>query len=167
MLLAGALGFFSRSWLDEHNVAEPRQITGEQRPPLRLPDLSHVMRDLSEWDGQVILLNFWASWCAPCRQEIPELIALQAEFGERGLQVVGVAVDNRTDASEFAEEYGINYPVLIVDWLEAAAYMQEYGNPVGTLPYTVIIDRKHRVTFVHQGPLLRGQIVAELTVANL
>src|SRR5690606_11580261 len=97
-------------------------------------------QSVSQWDGEVLLINFWATWCPPCVREIPILIELQSLYGEQGLSVVGIAVDRRETAQSFAEETGISYPVLygVQSALEVA---QLYGNDAGTLPYTVIVDR--------------------------
>lgn len=102
-----------------------------------LPDLTGVPRRLNSWSGHTVMLNFWASWCAPCVEEIPLLIAAQKRYGERGLQVVGIAVDQREAAAAFSARYAINYPVLIADDT-TFDLMARYGNPSGALPYTVI-----------------------------
>jgi peroxiredoxin len=117
-----------------------QQAGAVTRPAFQLPDLADQPQAVSQWDGKVVVLNFWGSWCPPCVHEIPILIDLQREYGKQGLQVVGVAVDRRDAAQAFAEETGINYPLLygVQSALEVA---QAYGNNTGTLPYTAVIDR--------------------------
>jgi peroxiredoxin len=110
------------------------------RPAFTLPDLSGRQRSITEWDGQVLVVNFWATWCPPCVEEIPELVAVQSRLGDRGLQVIGVAADDLEQIEPFLEEVPVNYPVLhgVADGF---ALLEAYGNDRGTLPYTVIVDR--------------------------
>lgn len=117
------------------------------RPDFTLTDLRGEPRAVSEFDGDVLVINFWASWCAPCRKEIPMLIAAQNDYDDQGLQIIGVAVDTRGAASEFADRYNINYPVL-VDPIAAARVQDDYTDndtPAGVLPYTVVVDRDARI----------------------
>lgn len=132
------------------------------RPAFTLPDLSGTPRHISEFDGQVLVLNFWATWCAPCREEIPMLIEAQAELGDRGLQIIGIAVDRREAAAAFAKRYGINYPVL-ADLHKTARVQDMYtqpGDPAAVLPYTVIVDRRGRIRASVAGKLDRQQLEA-------
>jgi peroxiredoxin len=110
------------------------------RPAFELPDLDGQLQSVSQWDGKVLALNFWASWCPPCVREIPAFIQLQEKYGERGVQFVGVAIDRAEAAREFAQKLGINYP-LLYGVQSAMEISEQYGNFNGTLPYTVLIDR--------------------------
>ncbi len=105
-----------------------------------LPDLTAKDRWLSEWRGRVIVLNFWATWCGPCREEIPLLIKLQNDYQDHGVQVVGIAIDTAAAVTDYAKEMHINYPLLVDDGT-GISLMVGYGNPRGFLPYTVIINR--------------------------
>lgn len=107
-----------------------------------LPDLNGKKHALSEWRGKVIVLNFWATWCPPCREEIPLFIALQKRYGSGGIQLVGVATaDNKESVVAYRQSTGMNYPILIGDD-DAMDIMAHYGNRQGSIPYTVIIDRQ-------------------------
>jgi thiol-disulfide isomerase/thioredoxin len=123
----------------------------EQRPAFTLPDLGGEPRAITDWDGKVVLLNFWASWCPPCRREIPAFIDLQADFGPEGFTVVGVAIDEKQAVVDFVDPLGVNYPVLMGDrgGIEIA---EAYGNRLGVLPYSVLIDRDGRIvaTYRHE-----------------
>ncbi|VVE09016.1 alkyl hydroperoxide reductase [Pandoraea terrae] len=111
----------------------------------RFPDLKGKEQNLALWKGRVLVVNFWATWCPPCRAEIPALIDDQEKYGAQGLQFVGIAVDRAEDIREFAKEYGINFPVLHgeAEGMELAASL---GNSAYALPYTVVIDRTGKIT---------------------
>lgn len=104
------------------------------------PDLSGKARPLREWRGRVVVVNFWATWCEPCREEIPLLMATRDRHREKELEVLGIALDNAAKVAEYARSFKINYPVLLA---EAAGLdlMRQLGNKSGGLPYTVIADR--------------------------
>jgi thiol-disulfide isomerase/thioredoxin len=88
----------------------------------------------------VLVVNFWATWCAPCREEMPEFIRAQGEWGGRGLQFVGIAVDQADKVRQFAGEIGLNYPALIGGY-GAMELSKSLGNQLMALPFTVIIGR--------------------------
>ena len=127
-------------------------LIGQIRPEFSLPDMDGNMHKIDEWDGKVVAINFWATWCPPCREEIPEFIKIQEKFGSKGLQFIGIALQQAKDVREFATTMGINYPILVgeEDVIQVA---EQYGNSFGALPYTVIIDRQRRITFIQPGPL--------------
>ena len=75
-----------------------------------MPDVEGREQALGQWQGKVLVVNFWATWCAPCREEMPEFVRAQAELGGKGLQFVGIAVDQADKVRQFAQEIGINYP---------------------------------------------------------
>lgn len=114
------------------------------RTDFALPDLDGSIRHMHEWDGKVVMLNFWAPWCPPCKKEIPDFIMLQEEYAEQGFVVVGVTVDTHENAQLFADSVGINYPILIAED-EGIELGKKYGNRIGALPFTVFIDREGRL----------------------
>ena len=105
-----------------------------------LPDLTGQSQPLSQWNGRVLVVNFWATWCAPCREEIPALIQVQNKLGPKGLQIVGIAIDQAERVRPYAGQMRINYPVLIGE-LDAMDLAQQAGNRSGALPFTIILDR--------------------------
>lgn len=132
-------------------------MEGAQRPDFTLPAMRGGKQSVGAWNGKVVVLNFWATWCEPCRREIPLLKALQAQYGEKGLQVVGVAIDNRDAIREFAERLGVDYPVLY--GFEAAMDVAaSYGDKQGTLPYTAVIARDGRIRQIFRKELTRADI---------
>ena len=135
-------------------VAIAPATVGSYRPEFSLPDMDGVTRKLSEWDGKVLVVNFWATWCPPCRKETPAFVELQEKYGAQGLQFIGVAIDERDNVEDFADTYGVNYPMLLGD-LEAINTSKQYGNRFGTLPYSVIVDRQGKINFIKRGELLK------------
>jgi peroxiredoxin len=148
---AGA-GYAVHQWL----LQAPSAPTQVSRPAFVLPDLQGKSRSVEEWDGKVLVVNFWATWCAPCRREIPTFVEMQKQYGDRGLQFLGVAVDNVKDVSRFATEMGINYPLLVAEQ-EAIALADQLGNRMGVLPFTAVVDRQGKVVFTKAGELTRKQ----------
>jgi len=131
----------------ETQKAKKISVLNEKRPVFSLPDLQGKTRHIKEWDGKVILLNFWATWCPPCRREIPAFITLQDTFGKQGFQVVGVAIDEKDAVEDYTDGLGVNYPTLMGN-STALKISAEYGNRFGQLPYSLIIDRNGIIRFV-------------------
>lgn len=126
-----------------------------------LVDLAGKPRPAAEWEGQVLIWNFWATWCAPCREEIPLLIATREKYRPSGVEIVGIAIDNATKVREFSISFAISYPVLLAgaDGLEL---MRKLGNTSGGLPYTVVVDRSGNVVRRKLGALKQGDLDAIL-----
>ena len=125
----------------------------------RFPDLDGQPRALAEWQGRVVIVNFWATWCAPCREEIPLFIKLQQQYGAKGLQFVGIAIDDPTKVKPYANELGMNFPILIAG-ADAIGLTRELGNRAAVLPFTLVLDRTGRVSAVHIGVAKEGRLVA-------
>ena len=133
---------------------EPPNVLHRPRPEFTLPDLDGRPRQPAEWDGKVLVVNFWATWCAPCREEIPLLADLERR--RPGVRVVGIAVDRPEAVRAFATELGIGYPILLDD-LQGST-MRRYGNRIGALPFTVITGRDGIVAYVRLGELEAAEL---------
>jgi len=127
-------------------------LLNQAAPDFKLPDIDGRMRSSEEWSGKVRVINFWATWCPPCRSETPMFVEMQEKYGAAGLQFVGIAIDDADKVQDFMDTYGINYPMLIGDD-DAIAVAKQYGNRFGALPYTVIIDRQGQIRHVQRGEL--------------
>ncbi|GAB4354129.1 MAG: hypothetical protein Kow006_19650 [Gammaproteobacteria bacterium] len=112
----------------------------EPLPPFQIQDVNGSPQDITQWKGKVVVLNFWATWCPPCRRELPTFKALQDEYGERGVQFVGISLDRQELVRDYVKLEGLNYPQL-ADPSEALKLGQKLGNRMGALPFTVIVDR--------------------------
>ena len=125
------------------------------------PDLAGEPRRLRDWHGKVAVCNFWATWCEPCREEIPLLITLYDKYRNQGLGVVGIGIDKLPNILEFAAKLKITYPLLVGD-MRALDVMRNLGNEAGALPFTVILDRQGAVIYRKLGAFREGQLDAIL-----
>ena len=148
--IAGAGGFA----LYEHRQHASQAFA---RPAFVLPDLQDNPQSVTQWDGKVLVINFWATWCPPCVREIPMFVELQQEYGDQGLQIVGVALDRLDEIRTFGERLGINYPVLY-GVQPAMEVGMAYGNDAGTLPYTVVVDRDGHVRHAFRTEVHRDEL---------
>jgi len=124
------------------NNSESLDVAGKPAPDFTLESLDGKNIQLSAYKGQAVLLNFWATWCGPCKIEMPWFVELQKEYGPQGLQIVGVAMDDasKEDIAKFVKEMGVNYPILIGK--------EDVGNQYGgvnVLPTTFFIDRDGKI----------------------
>lgn len=151
--LAAATGYGVYVWRAGPQAADaPNAAAVQALLAAPLKDLEGGSKAIENWRGKVLVINFWATWCVPCRKEIPEFVKMQERHGGRGLQFVGIAFDQPGPVDEFAREYGINYP-LLMGGLDTMALMRESGNKAGVLPFTLVLDRQGRVARGYRGIL--------------
>jgi len=148
-LLAGV--YFARE-TGEPTTVETRGKDATALLGIALPDTKGREQALTQWKGKVVVVNFWATWCVPCREEMPQFVNLQRELGNRGLQFVGIAIDQPDKIDAFAAELNLNYPALVGGY-GAIELSKALGNRLGALPFTVIVDRAGRVAHTQLGPL--------------
>ena len=179
LVIAGAGGFASYRLLGKHaSSLRPIQDSGslrsptlpaesdgssplatrkipEQLPDIALPDSKGAQHKLSEWRGRPLLVNFWATWCAPCRREIPLLKSLRHELSSQSLEIVGIAVDSQDAVVQYTQRIGIDYPVLIGE-KDGIAAIAAFGMDT-VFPFTVFADRQGRIFTVKVGELHRDE----------
>ena len=126
-----------------------------------LPDLAGQTRMFSEWGGRILVCNFWATWCAPCREEIPMLMAAKAKYASSGVEIIGIAIDNAVKVRQFASSLKISYTVLLAEG-DGLDLMRKLGNTAGGLPYTVVVDRQGGVVHRKLGALKHDDLEAIL-----
>ena len=165
VLASGYLGYRLYYYQQEGTVRAPEEAAGSamqsamearvigiRRPDFALPDLDGRQRSISEWDGKVVAVNFWATWCPPCLKEVPEFVTLQEKYRGQGLQFIGIALQKPEEVREFVAEHKVNYTILTGE-LEVVKLAEAYGNHIGALPYTAIIDRDGQIVHVKPGVL--------------
>jgi peroxiredoxin len=135
-------------------------LIGSQRPDFSLGNHEGELVTPADFSGKTLLINFWATWCAPCRHEMPMLMDLQREYGGQGFQVVGIALDEVQNVRSFVQKYGISYPVL-VGAADAMATSAAYGNVEGVLPYSVLVDKDGVIRWQYTGEI-RPEDVSKL-----
>jgi peroxiredoxin len=137
----------------------PRESPATGVLGLALPDIDGREQRLDQWKGKVLVVNFWATWCEPCREEMPEFVKAQAALGARGVQFVGIAIDQPDKIRRFSQDLKLNYPSLVGGY-GALEVSKSFGNTIMALPFTLIIDREGQVAYTQLGPLKPGKLDA-------
>jgi thiol-disulfide isomerase/thioredoxin len=127
----------------------------------QLNDLAGKPQPLAKWKGKPLLVNFWASWCAPCVREMPELSTLAAKDGGKRFNVIGIGIDSPTNLAEFTRKVKIAYPIY-VGGMGGTDLARALGNANGGLPFTVLLDAEGRVRKTYLGSLKFDQLTADL-----
>lgn len=130
---------------------------GDALPPLALLDRSGQAASLEQWPGKLLVVNFWATWCGPCRKEMPELDRFQQKHAAAGVQVVGIALDDDASVTSFLRETPVTYPILLSASPSANPALR-LGNTYGALPFSVLVGRDGRILDTRLG---------EVTAASL
>jgi len=156
--IALAAGYFARTAMD---LGEPGQDPAKVLLAATLNDLAGQPQPLAQWRGKVMVVNFWATWCPPCLKEIPEFVGLQQRYGSKGVQFIGIAIDDKMKVAAFVAQHGVNYPILMAEE-QGITLARDAGNRLGGLPFTVIIDRQGRTARVELGILVEQKLVAIL-----
>jgi thiol-disulfide isomerase/thioredoxin len=166
LLLSLATAGIVAAWLTLRQPAPPElppaDIAVSEIPPFSLPDLAGTMRSIGEWNEKPLLLNFWATWCAPCRREMP-MFQHYHEARNEELQVVGVAIDRRDDVERLVAEMGVQYPMLVGQG-DAMAVAESFGLDFVGLPFTVFADPSGNILKAHIGEV-HGEHIEEVLQA--
>lgn len=172
-IAAAAGGFFLQQNLSTEiavqtpPVSRPTlSVAGQLRPEFVLPDLEGKLRNISEWDGKIRLVNFWATWCPPCLREMPAFIDMQAQFADKDFVVLGIAVDTKDAVETFVETMDINYPIFVGD-SAALELTTLYGNRLGVLPFSVFIGKNNKIISTHNGEITAETIKSILLSQNV
>jgi thiol-disulfide isomerase/thioredoxin len=157
LLTTAAIGSLIYNWPAKESLPVETVAPTSGVVSFTLSDLDGNPRDFSEWDGKARLVNFWATWCAPCRREIPLLIKIQAEHGENNVQVIGVAVDFIEQVAAYAEDAEFNYPILVgqEDAMEAA---EGTGIDFIGMPFTMIVAPDGQLIKTHLGEIVEEHL---------
>ncbi len=121
-----------------------------RRPDFTLTDMEGQPRSMDEWDGKVVLVDFWASWCIPCRHEMPLFNELREKYGEQGFEVLGVAADEVEKVEEFLAEVQVDFPIVYGEMFDVMDLSAEYGNSFGGLPFSTFVGRDGTMRYVQK-----------------
>ncbi|MDT4288104.1 TlpA disulfide reductase family protein [Methylomonas sp. MO1] len=151
--IALAAGLFARQYFSATETSQPALQLN-----FSLPDLTDTPQSVTQWQGKILIINFWATWCPPCLKEIPEFIKLQDEYKDQGVQFVGIAIEEKQPVEDYLKRIKINYPVLIGG--EGATMLaQQLGNVINTVPFTVIINQQGQIVHHQLGELTREKVL--------
>ncbi|ACT47068.1 TlpA family protein disulfide reductase [Methylotenera mobilis] len=156
--LALSLAFILR-YIAEQNA--DNQPSGAALYVAKLPDIYGKMQDLGQYRHKVIIVNFWATWCPPCREEMPELIALQQAYQDKNVVVLGIALDEPAQVAQYLKSTSVNYPIVAND-VAGSMLGEQLGNDKGVLPYTVIINTDGNIVNAHFGRITQAMIEASI-----
>ena len=132
-------------------------VVGRKAPMFSLDQLSGGKMNLSDYEDKFVILNFWASWCAPCRAEIPAFNNVQNKYKDKGVSFLGVAIEDKEDVERFLNEVPMDYPTSY--GVEGAYDVSAaYGNPDGALPYTLLINTKQKIVESHNGQMSQAML---------
>ncbi|WP_410498953.1 TlpA family protein disulfide reductase [Chitinibacter sp. S2-10] len=127
---------------------------------MSFPDLQGKAQASKQWQGKMLIVNYWATWCSPCRQEMPEMVQLQKQYAGK-VQFIGIAIDEPAPAKQFSKEIGVNYPILIGS-NSAMDLMRSQGNTQGGLPFTVFFDRNGQLVAKQTGKISKTALEAQI-----
>lgn len=144
------------SYSEQQHNAQPLPL-----PEFSLPDLQEKTHSISEWQGKIRIINFWATWCPPCLKEIPIFMQLQQEYADKNVQFIGIAIDDPASVEDYLSFMAINYPILMAP-AEGGLLAKQLGNVVNAIPYTVIVNQNNEITFRHPGELSKELIENQL-----
>ncbi|MBQ0945303.1 TlpA family protein disulfide reductase [Ideonella sp. 4Y16] len=161
--MAGASLWATRPSARQQPASAPPMATTQPGAvwSLTLPDARGRQQALQAWRGKVLVLNFWATWCPPCREEMPVFSRAQTTFGPQGVQMVGLSIDTPDNVARFEAEHPLSYPLLMggVDLLELSV---AWGNSAQAMPFTAFFGRDGRLAAVHLGPLSEPALEQQL-----
>ena len=156
-ILLGAAAGGIYKWIQQRHGATAVVSLG-MLPDFTLNNIDGTLWRAEEWRGKILVINFWASWCPPCRKEMPLFVRLQEELGPRGVLFVGIAIDDPQAVQDFIDTHGIEFPILLGQE-KGIELARKLGNRLEALPYTVVADRDGHVVLRQAGemtePVLR------------
>lgn len=164
LLLTGCLlilmaGFWVRKSNVLHSVAKP--IAVQMLPDLQFADQNGQLIHVSDWQGKFRVINFWASWCPPCLEELPAFQNLQTEFAERGVQFLGVALDDAQSVRQVVERLNIHFPQFVAGD-QGVELSQSLGNTAGAVPFTVLVNQQGGIVLAHAGVYGEAELRSEI-----
>jgi thiol-disulfide isomerase/thioredoxin len=148
--------------LQRMEPTQPQQSASKLLFAQTLTNLQGNPEAISKWKGKILIVNFWATWCAPCVEEMPELVELQQEMKAHNVQIIGIGIDSASNMREFSSKHNIDYPLYIAG-MNGTELSRQFGNQVGGLPFTVLIGTDGQVKKTYLGRLKMQQLRKDLT----
>jgi thiol-disulfide isomerase/thioredoxin len=154
-VLALLAGVFSSHWISQTGLASDPSIKAFFANPWQTPDGKSA--NTEDWRGKVLVVNFWASWCPPCVEEMPALDKIAQEYAAKNVLIVGIGIDSPSNIRQFLKKTPVSYPIMI-GGLEGSALAKQMGNAQGALPYTVIINAKGKSVYTKLGKISEEEL---------
>lgn len=153
--------WLAEAWIEAATPAGPAGVAvaakGDPAPTLALADREGRSISLAQWKDRLVVINFWATWCTPCRKEMPELDRFQRKHGDAGVQVVGIAVDGSAEVEAFLRETPVGYPILLATGAGLNPSLP-FGNTYGALPFSVLLGRDGRILDTRLGEVTEASL---------
>lgn len=153
-VLALAAGIFLQQTQQDNVAVETPSV----QLAFSFPDVNGQLQSVSQWQGKILVINFWATWCPPCLKEMPEFIQWQQAYQAEDVQFVGIAIDDKQAVSEYLKTIPINYPILIAGD-EGSQLSQQLGNIINAVPFTVIVNQAGLIVHRQPGELSKQQFL--------
>jgi thiol-disulfide isomerase/thioredoxin len=154
-LLALLAGVFSSQWISQTGLASDPSIKAFFANPWQMPDGKPANSE--NWRGKVLVVNFWASWCPPCVEEMPALDRIAQEYASKNILIVGIGIDSPSNIREFLQKTPVSYPIVL-GGLEGSNLSKQMGNTQGALPYTVVINPKGKSIYTKLGKISEEEL---------
>ena len=154
-MLALLAGVFSSHWISQTGLASDPSVKAFFTNPWQTPDGKSA--NTEDWRGKVLVVNFWASWCPPCVEEMPTLDKIAQEYAAKNVLIVGIGIDSPSNIRQFLEKTPVSYPIMI-GGLDGSALAKQMGNAQGALPYTVIINAKGKSVYTKLGKISEEEL---------
>ena len=154
-LLALLAGVFSSQWISQTGLASDPSIKAFFANPWQTPDGKPANSE--NWRGKVLVINFWASWCPPCVEEMPALDRIAQEYASKNVLIVGIGIDSPSNIREFLQKTPVSYPIVL-SGLEGSNLSKQMGNTQGALPYTVVVNSKGKSIYTKLGKISEEEL---------
>ena len=151
-------GLFAQQHFNTDKTTSENPTSRAELIEFSLADLEGKQHPISEWQDKIRIINFWATWCPPCLKEIPEFIKLQNEFKTRGIQFIGIAIDDKQSVKEYLATQAVNYPMLLGNG-QGSLLSRQLGNVFNAVPFTLIVNQQNQIIYQQPGEISREKIL--------